>query len=77
LTLLKRVPVVLARLALELVPVLGIALVGHLFVGSSLGGQTVSRLIILAVVDSYAICIAFLCLARMLLSPDAFDFTQP
>jgi small-conductance mechanosensitive channel len=70
-TLLKRVPLVLARLALELVPVLGIALVGHLLVGSSLGGQTVSRLIILAVVDSYAICVALLCLARMLLSPEA------
>ena len=54
-TLLKRVPLVLARLALELVPVLGIVLAGHLFAGSSLGGQTISRLIILAVVDSYAI----------------------
>jgi small-conductance mechanosensitive channel len=70
-TLLKRVPVVLARLALELIPVFGIVLVGHLLVGSSLGGQTVSRLIILAVVDSYAICFALLCLARMLLSPEA------
>ncbi len=70
-TLLKRVPLVLARLALELVPVLGIVLIGHLFAGSSLGGQTVSRLIILAVVDSYAICVAVLCVLRMLLSPDA------
>ena len=55
-TLLKRVPLVLARLVLELVPVLGIVLVGHLIAGSSLGGQTISRLIILAVVDAYAIC---------------------
>jgi small-conductance mechanosensitive channel len=70
-TLLKRVPLVLARMALELVPVLGIVLAGHLFAGSGLGGQTVSRLIILAVVDSYAICVALLCLARMLLSPSA------
>jgi moderate conductance mechanosensitive channel len=69
-TLLKRVPLVLARLVLELVPVLGIVLVGHLIAGSSLGGQTVSRLIILAIVDAYAICMAFLCLARMLLSPE-------
>ncbi len=30
-----------------------------------------SRLIILAVVDAYAICVALLCLARMLLSPEA------
>ena len=68
-TLLKRLPLVFARLLLELVPVLGIALCGHLIAASSLGGQTVSRLIILAVVDSYAICAALLCVARMLLSP--------
>jgi small-conductance mechanosensitive channel len=70
-TLLKRVPVVLARLILELVPVLGIVLIGHLIAASSLGGQTISRLIILAVVGAYAACSALLCVARMLLSPDA------
>jgi small-conductance mechanosensitive channel len=70
-TLLKRVPLVLARLVLELVPVLGIVVVGHLITASALGGQTVSQLIILAIVDSYAICVAMLCLARMLLSPEA------
>ena len=68
--LLRRVPLVLARLILELVPVLGIVLVGHLLVGTSLGGQTVSRLIILAVLDAYAVCSALLCVGRMLLSPD-------
>ncbi|WP_428490233.1 mechanosensitive ion channel domain-containing protein [Rhodopila sp.] len=68
-TLLRRVPLVIARLVLELVPVFGIVLVGQLIAGSSLGGQTVSRLVILAVVDSYAICAALLCVARMLLSP--------
>jgi moderate conductance mechanosensitive channel len=70
-TLLKRVPLVLARLVLELIPVLGIVLVGHLIAGSSLGGQTIDRLIILAIIDAYAICVALLCLARMLLSPGA------
>jgi moderate conductance mechanosensitive channel len=70
-TLLNRVPLVLARLLLELVPVLGIVVVGHLIAASSLGGQTVSRLIILAIVDAYAICTALLCVARMLLSPEA------
>src|SRR5262249_29852412 len=34
-----------------------------------LGGQTVSRLIILAVVDAYAISVAFLSLVKMMLSP--------
>jgi small-conductance mechanosensitive channel len=68
-TLLRRVPLVIARLVLELVPMFGIVLVGHLIAGSSLGGQAVSRLIILAIVDSYALCVALLCVARMLLSP--------
>jgi small-conductance mechanosensitive channel len=68
-TFLKRVPLVVARLVLELVPVVGIALTGHLIAGSSLGGQTISRLIILAAVDAYAICMALLSVARMLLSP--------
>ena len=52
-------------------PVLGIVLIGHLIAGSSLGGQTGSRLVILAVVDSYAVCAALLCVVRMLLSPSA------
>ncbi len=67
--LLRRVPLALARLVLELVPVLGIIVTGHLIAGSSLGGHAVSELIILAVIDAYAICIAILCIARMLLSP--------
>jgi small-conductance mechanosensitive channel len=68
-TLLRRVPLVIARLLLELVPVLGLFVVGHLIAGSGLGGQAVSRLIILAVIEAYAICVALLCVARMLLSP--------
>jgi moderate conductance mechanosensitive channel len=67
--LLRRVPLVLARLVLELVPVLGIAVVGHLVAASPIGGGTTSRLVILAVIDSYAVCAAVLCIARMLLSP--------
>ncbi len=70
-TFLKRVPLVLARLVLELVPVLGILLAGHLIAASSLGGQTISQVIILAVIEAYAACTALLCVARMLLSPGA------
>jgi small-conductance mechanosensitive channel len=74
-TFLRRVPLVLARLVLELIPVLGIGLIGHLVAGSSIGGQgggqTVSRLIILAVIDAYAISAALLCVARMVLSPES------
>jgi moderate conductance mechanosensitive channel len=68
--LLRRVPLVLARLLLELVPVLGVAVVGHLIAASGIGGGITSRLVILAVIDSYAVCAAVLCIARMLLSPD-------
>jgi small-conductance mechanosensitive channel len=67
--LLRRVPLVLARLALQLVPILGFLVAGHLVAASALGGQTVSRLVILAVVDAYALCIALLSFARVLLSP--------
>jgi moderate conductance mechanosensitive channel len=68
-TLLKRVPLVIARLLLELVPVLGIAVIGHLIAASSLGGETSSRLVILAVIDSFVVCAAALSVIRMLLSP--------
>jgi small-conductance mechanosensitive channel len=68
--LLRRVPLVFARLVLELVPVVGIVLAGHLLAATGLGGQTISRWIILALVDAYAIYSALLCVAHMLLSPD-------
>jgi moderate conductance mechanosensitive channel len=67
--LLRRVPLVVGRLLLELVPVFGIVAVGHFLAASSLGGQTATRVIILALVDAYAACMALLCVARMLLSP--------
>jgi moderate conductance mechanosensitive channel len=70
-TLLRRLPLVLARLVLDLIPVIALAVTGHLIAGSSIGGQTVSRLVILAVIDAYTISAALLCVARMLLSPDA------
>ena len=69
--LLYRLPRVLARFALDLVPVVGFLFVGHLVAASPIGGKTISRLVTLAVVDAYALCAAVLALARMLLSPDA------
>src|SRR6202007_1104479 len=48
---------------------LGIAVIGHLVAASSLGGETSSRLVILAVIDSYVVCAAALSCIRMLLSP--------
>ncbi len=67
--LLRRLPLVLARLVLDLIPVVGFALAGHLVAASDIGGPPSSRLVMLAVVDAYALCAALLCIARMLLSP--------
>jgi small-conductance mechanosensitive channel len=69
--LLRRVPLVLARLLLDLIPVLGFLVAGHVVTASAIGGQASARLVMLAVVDSYALCIALLGVARMLLSPRA------
>jgi len=68
-TLIRRIPLVMARLALELVPVIGFAVAGHLVAGTSVAGESLSRLVMLAVVDAYAACLAVLCLVRMVLSP--------
>ncbi len=65
----RRVPLVVLRLLLDLVPVLGFLAAGHLITGSALGGQPISRLVLLAVVDACALCLALLAVARMLLSP--------
>jgi small-conductance mechanosensitive channel len=67
-TLLRRLPLVLARLALDLIPVLGFTAAGHL-IAAAFGGPASSRLVLLAVVDAYALCAAVLAVAAMLLSP--------
>ena len=69
LRLARRLPLVLARFALELVPVLGFLLVGHVIAASPLGGSRLVRLILLAVLDSTALCAAALLAARGLLAP--------
>jgi moderate conductance mechanosensitive channel len=70
-TLLRRIPLVLARLVLELLPVLGFLIVSHLIVATSLGGDYLPRLLLLAMVDGYALCAAILCVARMMFAPAA------
>lgn len=65
----QRVALVLARIALRLVPVLGFLILGHVAVGSALGGTDLTRLVLLAVVDSIGLCTAVLRLARAVLAP--------
>ncbi len=70
LTLLRRLPLVFARLLLDLLPVLAFAIAGHIVAASALGGGAQSRLVVLAMVDAYAISAGIMSLARMMLSPD-------
>ena len=67
--LLRRVPLVLARIALDLAPVLGFLVVGHVIAGSAVGGATLIRLVLLAVIDSYGLYVAALRFVRALLAP--------
>ena len=69
LILLRRVPLVLGRFGLELLPVLAFLTIGHLITATALGGEDPPRLILLAVIDAYALCAAILCAARVLFSP--------
>ena len=68
--LLHRIPLVIGRLALELLPVLGFVLIGHTMALTPLGGDDTSRLVLLALIDAYALCAAILCVARMMFSPN-------
>jgi small-conductance mechanosensitive channel len=68
-TLLRRLPLVLARLSLEALPIVVFAVVGHIVAGSGIGGNRLIRLVLLAAVDAYVLCRAVLIIARMILSP--------
>ncbi len=68
-TLLRRMPLVLARLLLELLPVFGFFAVTHLLAATPLGGRRLPSLVLLAVIDAYALCSGLLCVGRMMFSP--------
>ncbi len=70
LALLRRLPLVFARLLLDLVPVLGFAVVGHVVAESDIGATEQSRLVMLAMVDAYVISAGVMVFVRMMLSPD-------
>ena len=69
LILLRRVPLVLGRFVLELLPVLAFLAVCHLIAATALGGVDPPRLVLLAVIDAYAVCAAILCIGRVIFSP--------
>ena len=66
---LLRLPYVLARLALELVPVLAFVAVATLMLGTQIGDVTTTRLVILAIINAYALCRGLVCAVRALVGP--------
>jgi small-conductance mechanosensitive channel len=62
-----RVPLLLLRIALGLVPVFAFLIAGHLLAGSAMGGEPLAQFVLLAVIDAYALCAAILGTARLIL----------
>src|SRR6202165_2126231 len=66
---LVRLPFVLGRLALELLPVLVFVGVATMLLGTEIGDLATTRLVILAVVNAYALSRGLICVARALAGP--------
>lgn len=66
---LLRLPFVLGRLVLELLPVLAFAAVGTLILGTQIGDVTTVRLVILTIMNAYALSRALICAVRALVGP--------
>jgi len=64
-----RLPFVLARLLLEIIPIVCFAAVGNLLLATQIGDETVPRLIILAVVNAYVVCRVVLRVTAAIISP--------
>jgi len=69
--LLRRLPLALLGFVLDLLPVLGFAIAGHIVAATPVGGSDETRLIVVEMVDAYVISSTVVCLARMMLSPQA------
>ncbi|MEH2611589.1 mechanosensitive ion channel domain-containing protein [Bradyrhizobium sp. AZCC 1693] len=66
---LVRLPFVLGRLALELLPVLVFIGIATMLLGTGIGDLATTRLVILAVVNAYALSRALICVVRALAGP--------
>ena len=67
--LLVRLPFVLGHLALELLPVLAFVGVATLLLGTQIGDRPIVKLVILAVVNAYALSRGLICAVRALAGP--------
>ncbi|SER39126.1 Mechanosensitive ion channel [Faunimonas pinastri] len=69
--LLRRLPLVLLRFVLDLVPVIAFAILGNFLLSTGLGSIRTTRLVVLAIVNAYVACRVVMCVVRMLVSPGA------
>ena len=67
----QRLPRILLRLLISLIPVVCFVVVSHLVVGTTVGEIYLTRLTLMAVIDAYAVCRIVVCVANAFLSPDA------
>jgi len=68
--LLRLLPYALMRLVFDLVPVAVFAATGNLLIATIGAADERARLVVIAIINAYAVCRAIMCVARMLLSPD-------
>jgi small-conductance mechanosensitive channel len=69
--LLQRLPFVLTRLLLDLLPVLSFAAVGNFLLATQLGSEAIPRVVTLAIVNAYVLCRGIMCATRAFVSPTA------
>jgi small-conductance mechanosensitive channel len=67
----KRLPLALVALVLELLPVAGFAAMGNLLLGVAVEVSDTSRLVILGLLYAYVTCRCIMCAARFLVAPQA------
>lgn len=63
-----RLPFVIGALVLELLPVIAFAAVGNMLLGTQIGEEATSRLVVLAIVNAYVLRRVIICIARTLVS---------
>ena len=68
---LRRVPLILGRLLLDLLPILAMGAAGYGLLGSRLGEPNTTKLVILALLNAYVFCRVATVTTRAILSPDA------
>jgi small-conductance mechanosensitive channel len=69
--MLRRLPLTLGRLGLDLLPVVVFVLAAHLVLGTPIGQSIYPRLVMIGLIGAYAACGAILAVARSLFAPVA------